>query len=359
MKTSIKLLSLCALFIFACTSSCAQKSESKNKKPDRVTNISFNNFSNSPSLGNGFWTASLEDDRVYLQILNSRRNDHGTFMISFSVAETEFKKTSNGFELDRETGVMKFEGQFPTDEETGKFTFTRKSDFETFLKGKILSNVEGDKDYYFFKLFLGDVTRSYVNELQRMGYKPTMKQLGKLGIHNVDLDYINDVRTTKYSNLDLDMMIKWAIHDVSIEYVEQLAKAGYGDMDANMVKKFAIHNVTIDYIKGLAKVGYGNMDANMVKKFAIHSISLTYIDELSKAGYGDLDPNTLKNFAVHSIRPNYIKDLLSTNISKPDANTIKKAKIHNVTANFIKRARSKGHDSNDLYDYVKLKIRGI
>lgn len=331
MKTHLKLICLFTLSLFISTSSCAQKNKdkSKHKKERSVTNISFNNFSNSPEISKGFWTATKEGNTIYIGLMNSGRRNHGSYHINFSVDESEFKRTADGFELDREAGIMKFEGAFPTDEDTGKFTFTRKADFETFLKGKVLSSIDGDRDYYFFKLFLGDVTRGYVNGLKQMGYQPTMRQLGKLGIHDVNLDYITELKKTKYNDLDLDMMVKWAIHGVSVYYVDQLAKAGYGNMDANMVKKFAIHNITINYINDLSKAGYGDLEANMLKKFAIHNIS-----------------------------PDYINALLATKINKPDANTLKKAKIHNVTANFIKRAKNQGHDSNELYDYVKLKIRG-
>ncbi|MDJ0645436.1 MAG: hypothetical protein QNJ57_05555 [Flavobacteriaceae bacterium] len=328
MKTPVKLLSLCLIFIFVSATSCAQ--EKKEKEQQRRMNISFNNFSNNPDISSGFWTASKEGSTIYISLINSHRRNHGSFHINFSSDDSEFKKTADGFELDREAGVMKFQGKFPMDEGTGKFTFTRKSDFETFLKGKVLSSIDGDKDYYFFKLFLGDVTRAYVNGLKKLGYQPTMRQLGKLGIHDIDLEYITELRKTNYSDLDLDMIVKWAIHGVSLYYIDQLDKAGYGRIDANMVKKFAIHNITIDYINELSKAGYGNLEANMLKKFAIHKIS-----------------------------PDYIKSLLAAKINRPDANTLKKAKIHNVTANFIEYARNKGHDSQDLHDYIKLKIRGV
>ena len=32
-------------------------------------------------------------------------------------------------------------------------------------------------DYYFFKLFLADINKTYVNEIKKEGYQPTMKQL--------------------------------------------------------------------------------------------------------------------------------------------------------------------------------------
>ena len=357
MKTPLKIFLVSVLCLLVGTSSCAQKK--KEKKQHRVTHISFNNFSNSPDISKGFWTASKEGEYIYISLLNSGRRNMGSFHINFNVKENELTRTATGFQLDRAAGIMKFDGSFPTDEESGKFTFSRKPEFETFLKGKILSDIEGDKDYYYFKLFLGSIDRDYVNGLESLGYKPTMKQLGKLGIHDLGLDYIKALRKTKYSDLDLDMMIKWAIHGVSVYYVDELAKAGYGDMDANMVKKFAIHNISIDYIKGLARAGYANLDANMVKNFAIHNISIDYINKLDKAGYGNLEAAMLKKFAIHNVSPNYIKSLLSTKINKPDANTLRKAKIHNVTANFIEYARERGHESDELHDYIKWRIRGV
>ena len=198
MKTPLKIFLVSVLCLLVGTSSCAQKN--KEKKQHRVTNISFNNFSNSPDISKGFWTASKEGEYIYISLLNSGRRNMGSFHINFNVKENELTKTATGFQLDRAAGIMKFDGSFPTDEESGKFTFSRKPEFETFLKGKILSDIEGDKDYYYFKLFLGSIDRDYVNGLESLGYKPTMKQLGKLGIHDLGLDYIKALRKTKYSD---------------------------------------------------------------------------------------------------------------------------------------------------------------
>ncbi len=326
MKTLSKLFTLS--FIFALTTSIAI-AQNIRKQPSKVGSISINNFSGSLEIKDGFWTATKEKNTIYVQLMNSRKTD-GSFFINFSVNEDELKKNgSASFELNRQVGKIIFNGQFPTNESTGKFIFTEHNDFKTFLKGKVLTNVSKNEDYYYFKLFLGDVTKNYVNSIQQKGYKPTLKQLGKLAIHNVSLAYINALEKTNYRNLELDMLIRFAIHDVSIDYINELNKAGYGHIDAQMLKRFAIHDVSANYIDELTKVGYGNLEANM-----------------------------LKRFATHKIGSDYIKSLLATNIRKPDANDIKKAKIHRISADFIKDAQRGGHDSQELSYYVKLKVRG-
>ncbi len=325
MKTLFNLTVVLVFFAINTTNLVAQK----NKQNNHVTNISINNFSGSLEINEGFWTATKEKSTVYIQLMNSRTTQ-GSFFINFSVDESELTKNgSASFELNREVGKITFKGQFPVNESTGKFSFVQNNNFKTFLKGKVLTNVTKKEDYYFFKLFLGNVTKDYVSSVLKRGYKPTLKQLGKLAIHNVSLDYMDALEKTNYRNLELDMIVRFAIHNVSVNYLKELEQAGYGNIDAQMVKRFAIHGVDADYIKELSDAGYGNLEANMLKKFATHKIS-----------------------------SRYIKSLLATNIHKPTANDIKKAKVHKISASFIQDAQNKGYDSQELAYYVKLKVRG-
>lgn len=326
MKTLSKLLIVFVMSVLTTSMAIAQNN---GKQPSKVGSISINNFSGSLEISEGFWTATKEKNTVHIQLMNSRKTN-GSFFINFTVDETELTKNdATSFELDRQVGKITFKGQFPIGESTGKFLFVQHADFKGFLKGKVLTNLSKKEDYYYFKLFLGNVTKSYVNNIIKRGYKPTLKQLGKLAIHNVSTAYMDALDKTNYRDLELDMLVRFAQHDVTINYLKELDKAGYGYIDAQMVKRFAIHGVSSNYIKELAAVGYGNLEANMLKKFATHKIS-----------------------------SNYIKSLLATNIYKPDANDIKKAKIHKISASFIKDAQNKGYDSQELAYYVKLKVRG-
>lgn len=292
------------------------------------TSVSFTTFNHRSEIKEGIWFATLQKNKVCIQLMDAENRSNPSFMISLCIPEKEFTQNAGGFELIKPSGTIKFQGQFPNIKSTGDFTFEKNKAFESFLEQEGILT-DGDDRYNYFKLFLGDVSKEYVLGIKRHGYRPTLKQLGKLGIHDVDLGYINALNGTKYKGLELDMLIKFAIHDISV-----------------------------DYIKGLTDIGYSNLDPNMIKKFAVHDISLDYIKGLSEVGFANLDPNMLKNFAIHDISPKYIKSIRDTGINDPDASTFKKAKIHGLTANYIKRAKANGHDSNELSDYIRLKIHG-
>lgn len=328
------------------------------QKEKDETSVSFTTFNHRSEIKKGIWFATLEKNKVCLQLMDAKNRSNPSFMIGLCIPEKEFtQNTTGGFELIKPSGTIRFQGQFPNDKGTGDFTFEKNEAFASFLEQEGILT-DGDDRYNYFKLFLGDVSKEYVLGIKRYGYQPTLKQLGKLGIHDVDLAYINALNATNYKGLELDMLIKFAIHDITIDYIKDLEKVGYGNLEANMLKKFAIHDINVDYIKGLADIGYSNLEPNMIKKFAVHDISLDYIKGLSEVGFADLEPNMLKNFAIHDISPKYIKSIRDTGIKDPDASAFKKAKIHGLTANYIKRAKAKGHDSNKLSDYVRLKIHG-
>ncbi|MFS4492432.1 hypothetical protein [Maribacter sp. 2308TA10-17] len=353
MKTTINLYaSLLFAFLFMFQISFCQEEQKEEHT------ISFSTFNHRAEIDSGIWLGTIERETVCIQLMDSKNRSNPSFMISLCIPVEEFTlNTSGGFELNKPSGSIKFEGAFPNDKGYGDFTFVKNREFEAFLnKEGIISN--GDDRYNYFKLFLGDVSKEYVLGLKRHGYKPTLKQLGKLGIHGVDLEYINSIANTNYKGLEVDMLIKFAIHDISIDYIKDLEKAGYGDIDANMIKKFAIHDVSVDYINGLTRAGYSNLDPNMIKNFAVHDITLDYIQGLSAVGFANLEPGMLKNFAVHDISPKYIKSLKDTGINDASPNSFKKAKIHGLTARYIKRTQADGHNSNELSDYIRLKIHG-
>ncbi|TMM59303.1 hypothetical protein FEE95_07680 [Maribacter algarum] len=353
MKTTINLYaSLLFAFLFVCQASFGQKEEKEEHT------ISFSSFNHRAEIDKGIWFGTIEEEKVCIQLMDSKNRSNPSFMISLCIPVEEFTlNTAEGFELNKPSGSIKFQGAFPNDKGNGDFTFAKNREFEAFLNKEGISTNNDDR-YKYFKLFLGDVSKEYVLGLKRHGYKPTLKQLGRLGIHDVEIEYINSIANTNYKGLELDMLLKFAIHDISIDYIKDLEKAGYGNIDANMLKKFAIHDVSIDYINGLTRAGYSNLDPNMIKNFAVHDITLDYIQDLSRVGFANLEPRMLKNFAVHDISPKYIKSLQDTGISDVNPNSYKKAKIHGLTARYIKSAQADGHNSNELSDYIKLKIHG-
>jgi hypothetical protein len=352
-----KSLLLGCLFVLVSQFTFSQKKNKIKNKLKRHHSISISHQGNDADISKGFWNLDEEEHGLSLQLSNRKGSNFsfqkGSFFISFYPNNEELATINNAssqFSIVRAAGTLNFNQAKKT------YEFVENKDFKSFLKSEGISD---DRTLDFMKLYLGQIDKNYVLGIKNQGYQPTIKQLGKMGILGVDVDYVQNINKTQYKGLELDMLTKFYIHDVTPEYIEGLNDLGYGDMDANMVKKFAIHSISLEYIQGLNEVGYENLDANMIKKFAIHSVSVDYIKGLNNLVYENLEPNDIKNFAVHSISLEYIESLISLEISKPSMSEIKKAKIHGVSANFVERAMRKGHNEKDLSDYVKLKIHGI
>ena len=347
-----KSLTILCLLVFIFQTSFGQKKQ-KNKIK-RHHNISINHQGDNADISKGYWSIDDDEYGTLIQLSSRKGNSYSfgrdLFFISFYPTNEELSNisNSNNFIISRAAGTINFNA------ENGEFTFEVNNEFESFLNSE---NIISDTSYDFMKLFLGEIDKNYILNIKALGYQPSIRELGKLGLLNVSIPYINDINKY-YKNLDLNMITKFSIHGVSPQYLEGLKDLGYSDMDANMVKKFAVHNVSLKYIEDLNELGY-DLEANMIKKFAIHNISTNYISGLSDLGYSNLDANTIKNFAIHDISLSYIESMLNLNLNKPTAKELKKAKIHGVSAKFVERANSAGHDSQDLSDYVKLKIHGI
>jgi hypothetical protein len=393
MKYLFKLTVLASIFLLLPIQECLSQTK-VTQNHQMGSGISISTFNGSPDVTSGFWNATNEDGYTCIQLMDAKGRKHPEFIIGYCLSEEQLPRTSmneGSFSITREAGVIEFTGQYDGSRGSGNFRFSRNKDFASFLNSNevtLSDDRKMDIDYYFLKLFLGDVTKAYVSELKKEGYNPSLHQLGKMGVLGVDLNYMHGINGTYLKRLDLDMLIKFAVHDIDPDYIHGLEALGYGSMDPNMIKKFAIHSISLKYIEGINKAGYSGLDPNMLKKFAIHSISVEYIESLNKLGYDNLDPNTIKkfaihsisasyikglqdlgyngmdtntikNFAIHSVSLEYIKSLQNSGIKDPSPSDIKKAKIHSVTSAFIKRAKHKGHESQSLADYTRLKIKGI
>ncbi len=346
-------------FLIVCLFNLAfQYSFSQKKKKNKIKRhhtISINHQGSSTDLSSGFWGLD-EDDYGTLIYLSSKKSKKfvfkkDAFFITFYPTQEELSQISNSsnFSINRPAGTINFNSN------TNEFNFIVNDDFKSFLSRE---NITGDSSYDFMKLFLGEIDKQYVMGLKTLGYTPSMRQLGKMGILDVSLSYINDI-IKYYEDLDLEMITKFSIHGVSQDYLEGLKVAGYGNIDPNMVKKFAIHGIEVNYIEELSNLGYKNVDPNMIKKLAIHGVSTDYIEGLNELGYSNLDLNTIRSFAIHGVSIDYIDSLLKLKIDRPSTKDIKSAKIHGVSARFVQKANNAGHNSQNLKDYVKLKIHGI
>nr|WP_321233209.1 hypothetical protein [uncultured Psychroserpens sp.] len=260
--------------------------------------ITFNKYKNYTEVNTGFWNASVDNNTICIELTDQNKKKKQTYLIVNCFDTNEFENLSDStssFKLTRLAGVLNFRGDFSKEDGQGTFKFTRNSNFEKFLKNE---NFDITDELYYFKLFLGDISKDYITGVKALGYNPSIRELGRL-----------------------------VYHDASLEYIEAVTTLFNGQISIDMISSFSIHNVSESYIKSLKSLKMLKVEPHGVKQLAIHDISIEYIKALQNFGFEDLS------------------------ISE-----IKKAKIHDVSIDFIEASKNKGQEFTRLYDYIKLKI---
>jgi len=257
---------------------------------------SFSVFKPNPKVDEGRWTAKVSNDNLCIQF-SDMGSDNPSYLILTCFLLNEFEETpsTNGeFQLKRLAGTMYFGENLFSNNPSGNFKFVRDKEFVSFLEKE---GIDTSDEIYYFKLFLGDISKSYIAGIKEMGYSPTIREIGRLAYHDVNLDYLKNMSTNLRNEVSLDM-----------------------------ISKLAAHHVTVHYVESLREVGYGNVEPEMIKKLAVHDIDATYIKSLQELGFKNITSNTLK-----------------------------RAKVHGLTPGFVQRAKKKGSEYDDLEDYIKLK----
>ena len=322
-KILITAILVCCLFSFV---------QGQSSKKHKGSNISMMNHSGngSPDVTKGFWNTEEDMGEIHLTLQNSGKNNGSYFQIGSYYPIAEFKiSTGSGrdrFEIVRPAGNMILVGEMEDMSGMGRYEFIPSNDFKSFLRTKGLSDISS---LHMLKLFMGDCDEKYVNDLKKLYNGLTIKDLGKLSMHHVDISYIKSIRSEGYENMELNMMKKFFIHGVTPKYIQDLRKAGYDNIEPNMMKKFVIHDVTADYLKSLNALGLTDIEHNKIKKLAVNDISIQYIKEIVNTG----------------IAVTNVKDLI-------------KSRDHNLNARFIKNAMASGNGGDDLHDMIKYKKRG-
>ncbi|WP_460219612.1 hypothetical protein [Psychroserpens sp. MEBiC05023] len=294
MKTAIK-LKMRIVILILCIPILVTGQQNRSNKLNVVT---FNKYKDYTNVDKGFWTAKIEDDTICVTFTDHTNDRKQTYLIVNCFDALGVKiltEDSSEFSIDRLAGTLRFKGAFNGHKGSGTFSFQRHDVFENFLKQE---GFDVTDELYYFKLYLGDISKDYILGIKALGYQPSIRELGRLVYHDASLDYITDI--TKLFNKEIAL---------------------------DMISSFAIHNISVDYIKALKQLKGLEAAPQMIKKLAIHEVSVDDVKSLQEFGFED--------FSLHEI---------------------KKAKIHNVNSTFIKNAQKRGYNYTKLHDYIKLKI---
>ena len=201
-------------------------------------------------------------------------------------------------ELRREAGIIKMTGNVRGRRAFGIFDFVPNADF-----ARQIGVESGRRELTpsrLFSLAVHDVSRSYIQELEALGYRNLdLDDLLGMRIHGVTPEFVTEMRQHGYDTLDHDDLVAARIHGATPEFLRELETLGYSNVGFKDVIAFRIHGVTPDFIQELAAVGYKEVPAKHLIAFRIHGVDAEFVKDMKAEGFGNLTPKDLVDARIH------------------------------------------------------------
>jgi hypothetical protein len=295
----------------------------------------------------GAWTANLhDDDRGRIQFnLTRRNNNHGNSMklSDFTgLSEAQVRagvSTPVRFQLAREAGTVTFEGSFKNGDGAGQFSFTANPGYVNTLRSMGLDlDLKGDRsdEEDLFSVALLDVSTAFIRSIRNEGFDVSLDKYVAMRIFNVTPEYIREMRSLGFRDVDADDLISTRIHKVTPEYIRQMRAAGW-DLSLDQLVSSRIHKATPEFAEEMRKLGYGSLDHDDLIAFRIHGVTAKFISELRELGYDNVKADKLVAMRIHRVTPDYIRQLKAAGYSGIPVDKLISMRIHNVDVKFIEK----------------------
>ncbi|HKR65182.1 MAG TPA: hypothetical protein VJZ00_15735 [Thermoanaerobaculia bacterium] len=323
----------------------------------------------------GAWTASNEDKfpgRIYFNITYGRQHQNGSTMelSTFSgLTEAQINATAMTpvqFFISREAGKATFDGTFRNGKGAGQFTFEGnpaypemieklgvKFDLDRGRRGR-----DRDEEETLFTLALFDVSTAFIRSMQAEGYRETLQKYLEMRIFNITPEYIHEMRSLGFRNIDADELVASRIHKVTPAYVREMRAAGW-DLSLEEYQSSRIFGLTPQFAEDMKKLGYGDLSHDQLTAFRIHKVTAEFISEMRGLGYDRLSADDLVAFRIHHVTPDFIKELRTLGYNNVDADDLVAMRIHHVTPEFIRQLGDAGYHNVPVEKLVALKINGL
>ena len=259
------------------------------------------------------------------------------------------------FTLNRDAGVVSFDGHFKDGAGIGKYSFSPSA---AYVKEMGELGYSGLDDKRLFELAMIDVTRAYTKELQSLGFKPDVEGLIEARIFNVNREQVEGLKSVGYDGLSLRKLVDLRVHGVTPEYIKQMRAAGFNES----LDKFAemhMFGVTPEYRETMAKIGYPNLSAEKLVEFKIHGITPEFIQQMKSIGFTDLSPSKLTELKIFNVNAQQVDELKQMGYTGLSADKLVELRVHNINRAFIERVQKAGYKHPSIDQLVEMKLFGI
>lgn len=300
----------------------------------------------------GAWTASAEDkrpDRIYMNITRGMHNNMGNTMRLSDFADLTRAQidaatmTPVQFQMRREAGNIAFEGTFRRGKGAGQFTFTPNRGYIDAVRALGVPfdlqhhnrRREHTEEEDLFALALHDVSTAFIKQMQAEGFKVSLEKYLEMRIFDITPEYIREMRSLGFKNIDDDELVASKIHRVTPDYVRQMRAAGW-DLSLDDLQSSRIHGATPEFAAEMKKLGY-SLDFDDLVSFRIHRVTAEFINELRQLGYDHVSADDLVSMRIHRVTPEFIRELKAAGYSNVPVEKLVSMRIHKIDAEYLKR----------------------
>ncbi|HVE71728.1 MAG TPA: hypothetical protein VNI54_10195 [Thermoanaerobaculia bacterium] len=303
----------------------------------------------------GAWTASIDEkhpDRVYLNLTQGKFNNMGsTFALSGLSGLTSAQihaatMTPVHFAMRREAGTVDFEGTFRNGKGAGQFTFAADRTYIDKIKSLGLAfdlekrhrRKERTNEDDLFALALHDVSTAFIKSMMAEGYRVSLEKYLAMRIFNITPEYIREMRSLGFKDIDDDELVASKIHKVTPQFVREMRAAGW-DLSLDEYQGAAIHGATPKFAEEMRRLGYGNLSHDDLVSFRIHRVTAEFIEELRKLGYAKVSADDLVAMRIHRVTPEFIRELATAGYENVPPQKLVEMRIHKIDAQYLKKMR--------------------
>jgi hypothetical protein len=244
-----------------------------------------------------------EDGRVRLTI--KRSSAHGNWNSSSSYSMQEFRGLTRPagtagkparFELVRDAGTIRFEGELDEMGGSGRFQFAGNPEFEKAWTAMGYSVLTTDSVFAFT---LHDVSRRFIEDLRSLGYdRLPAERLIAMRIHGANPEFIRELKALGYDRLPVEELVNMRIHGASPEFVREMKSLGYDRLPVDGLVNMRIHGTSPEFVREMKSLGYERVPVDELVAMRIHGVSIEFARKM-KERYKDITVDELVNLRIH------------------------------------------------------------
>lgn len=228
------------------------------------------------------------------------------------------------FTIEREAGLLRFEGVFTGSRGRGDFTFTENADFRSTMRDLGYGRLDDDE---VFSAALLDVGPRKADEMAEIGFdRLDFDELVSASIFEVDADFVSEMERAGFGHLDFDELVSWRVHGIDADFVAY-AEETFDVVDHDEITALKIHGLTEEAARELNDLGFGTLDFDDMLAARIHGLTPDFVSSIRELGIGSIDFDDALAFRVHGITPDFVRDLEDAGFEGLDADELVRVRI--------------------------------